>query len=92
MDFEKTQQAPQVKITSDMMKGFKTVECDCGGKLFESGIIVKKIPGLLSPTGKEEVYPMEVLVCKKCGKVPSELNVNGILPNDVVAKQIITNK
>lgn len=81
------QQPPQVKITPDMMKNFKTVECDCGGKLFETGIILKKIPALVSPSGKEEIYPLEILVCKKCGKVPSDLNVGEMLPDDVIATQ-----
>lgn len=80
------QQIPQFKVTSEMMKNFKTVECDCGGKLFETGIILKKISALVSPTGKEELYPMEVLVCKKCGLVPTQLNMDGILPEEVLAK------
>lgn len=84
---------PQIKITPDMMKSFKTVTCDCGGMLFEQGVVIKKISPLISPTGNEESYPITVLICKKCGKVPSELNkteFQGMLPDEVIAKKIIT--
>lgn len=81
-------QATQVKITPEMMKSFKTVTCDCGGMIFEEGIILKKISALVSPRGIEETYPLEVLVCKKCGKIPSELNIGDMLPDEVIAKKI----
>ena len=81
-------QASQVKITPEMMKSFKTVTCDCGGMIFEEGIILKKISALVSPQGIEETYPLEILVCKKCGKVPSELNIGDMLPDEVIAKKI----
>lgn len=81
-------QAPQVKITPEMMKSFKTVTCDCGGMIFEEGIILKKISPVISPSGREETYPLEVLVCKKCGKIPSELNIGDMLPDEVIAKKL----
>lgn len=80
---------PKVNITSDMMKGFKTITCACGGMIFEEGIILKKISSFVSPSGKEELYPLEVLVCKKCGKVPKELNVGDMLPDEVIAQKTI---
>jgi len=78
--------APRVNITPEMMKNFKTVTCECGGMVLETAIILKKISAIISPTGKEEIYPIEVLVCKKCGKVPQELNMNGILPDEIITK------
>ena len=84
---ERPEGAPRINVTSEMMKSFKTVTCECGGMILESGIILKKISAILSPTGREEIYPLEVLVCKKCGKVPSELNTDNILPDEVVAKK-----
>lgn len=83
---EQKKPTAQIKITPDMMKSFKTITCDCGGMIFEQGIVLKKFSAIVSPSGKEEVYPMEVLVCKACGKVPSELNVGGMLPEEVIAK------
>ena len=86
---------PQIKITPDMMKSFKTLTCDCGGMLFEPGVVIKKISPLVSPTSKEESYPFQVLVCKKCGKVPSEMNktdFQGMLPDEVVSVKPLTIK
>lgn len=87
MNIPKSPQA-QINITPDMMKNFKTLTCDCGGMLFESGIVVKTISGIVSPSGKDEDYPLQVLICKKCGKVPREINVSGILPEEVLSKKI----
>ena len=83
-----SQNRPQIKVTADMIKTFKTLTCDCGGMLFEAGIVFKKISPLVSPSGNEELYPLEVLVCKKCGKVPNELNTSNMLPNEVLAKKV----
>jgi len=76
-----------VKITAEMMRDFKTLNCDCGGLIFETGVIFKQISPLLSPSGKEEAYPIEVFVCKACKKVPSRFNMGDILPEGVLAKK-----
>lgn len=78
-------QQPKINITPEMMRSFKTLTCDCGGMLFEQGIVFKKISSIVSPSGKEEMYPLEVLICKKCGRVPNELNVGEMLPTEVLA-------
>ena len=77
----------QVKITPDMIKNFKTFECVCGGKMFRSGLIFKKISSLVSPTGKAELYPIEVVICEKCGKVPTEFNVYDMLPDELLTEK-----
>ena len=46
------------------------IKCPDGNMLWESVMLFKKISPLLSPTGKEELIPAEVIICKKCGKVP----------------------
>ena len=81
---------PHVSITPEMIKGFKTVTCQCGGVLFDMGLIIKIIPALLSPTGKETEYPMQVLICKKCGKVPEESNkmYDNVLPQEILSKNL----
>jgi hypothetical protein len=45
-------------------------ECTGGNKLFDKKYLYKKLSPLVSPTGKAELFPLEVLVCTKCGKVP----------------------
>ena len=85
MDPRNPLQAPQIKITAEMMKNFKTVTCDCGGMIFEQGVVFKKISALVSPTGREETHALEVMVCRACGKVPTELDHSNILPDEVKA-------
>jgi hypothetical protein len=46
------------------------IGCSEGPQIFETAIVFKKLSALLSPTGKEEVLPAEVVICKKCGLVP----------------------
>ena len=60
----------KIKITPDMVKSFKTLTCTCGGQLFQTAVVIKKISALVSPTGQEVDYPIEVLVCMNCNKVP----------------------
>jgi hypothetical protein len=45
-------------------------ECCGEPQMFETYYMFKKVSALISPTGKEEHIPIEVIVCKKCGKVP----------------------
>lgn len=63
------------------------VVCECGSKLFHEAIVLKKVSALISPTGKEELYPIPVYVCEKCGKIPADLtskaNASKILGEDV---------
>jgi len=87
MNFKKPEENAQVRVTPEMMKEFKTLECDCGGKIFRSGLIFKKVSQFVSPSGKEELYPIEVIICEKCGKVPSEFNLHDMLPEDILAKE-----
>lgn len=45
----------------------ETVICpNCGSDIFEFGYKLKKIPPLLSPTGREELLVFEVFLCKSC--------------------------
>lgn len=46
------------------------IKCPEGNMLWESGILFKKLSPLMSPSGKEELIPAEVIICKKCGKIP----------------------
>ena len=86
------QGAPQgavPQITPQIIKDSKTFECGCGGKRFEEQMIIKKISSLLSPTGKNELFPMNILVCSNCKLVPNELNPDGMIPDEFLRKKII---
>lgn len=53
----------------DPMKDAKTVECECGNKLFNSAFVIKKIPALMSRSCEDEFMPIPVFVCSSCGKM-----------------------
>ena len=46
------------------------LECNGGNKLFETKVLFKKVSALISPSGREEHVPLEVVICTQCGKVP----------------------
>lgn len=79
-------QPPKVNITAEMMKNFASLECECGGHLFQPGVVFKKISAIIAPSGKEEIYPIEVLVCTACHKVPRTFPSSDLLPEDALAK------
>ena len=39
---------------------------ECGCEIWDHGIILKKISGLINPTGKDQLGSIPVMVCKKC--------------------------
>lgn len=45
-------------------------ECCEEPQLFTISYMFKRVSALVSPTGQEEHVPIEVITCKKCGKVP----------------------
>jgi hypothetical protein len=60
--------------------------CDCGGMLFQTATMVKRLSALMSPDGIEHMVPLEVHLCRTCGKIPSFLSkeIPG-LPEDLKA-------
>jgi hypothetical protein len=46
------------------------MECECGGKLFDRSLMFKRVSKLLTGASNDEEIPIEVLICKGCGKVP----------------------
>lgn len=46
------------------------IKCEGDNMLWETSMLFKKLSSLMSPSGKEELIPAEIVVCKKCGKVP----------------------
>ena len=76
---------PQMRVTPEMVRSSKTLKCECGGMLFHEKIFFKILSALISPSGKEELVPMPVFVCAKCGKVPSFFDSQNILPAEIKA-------
>ena len=81
-------QQQQVQITPEMIKNAKGVECDeCGNNTFKEVLTFKKISSILSPTGKEEVVPMPIVACEKCGKVSPIFDPHNVVPKELLAKK-----
>jgi hypothetical protein len=48
------------------LKDTKEMTCKCGSVVFLPGFGLRKISALISPTGREEISPMQVFYCVKC--------------------------
>lgn len=48
------------------------VTCGCpqNSTLFDSAVMLKKVPSIISGKPNPEFLNVEVLICKKCGKIP----------------------
>jgi len=84
--FEPVQKLP---ITPEILKLSANVTCECGGMLFSEKLFFKKLSAIVSPSGKEELAPMPILVCENCGGVPSAFDPQNILPEEIKAKKLI---
>ena len=43
--------------------------CECGNKIWNQGFIIKKISKLISSSGVDEIMPVPIFYCSKCGEV-----------------------
>ena len=79
----------QLRISADQVSNATTLSCACGGQIFEEGSIFKKLSALISPSGREEMFPIQVIVCKKCGKVPAIFDKENIVPDNLKSKPLV---
>ena len=84
----------KVTITPEIIQNSPTVKCECGGIIFSEKMVFKKLSALISPSGQEEMFPLNAMVCEKCGKVPSIFDPNNMFPTELkaVASSILTVK
>jgi len=62
------------------------ITCSKGNSIWETGYVMKRLSPLLSPTGKEERIPMEVIICRTCGKVPAFMSKEiPDLPKEIIS-------
>ena len=62
-------------------------KCECGGKMFESVFLFKRVSPLMSPNGQELHIPLEVFRCKDCMQIPKFVWSNiPDMPDDMKAK------
>lgn len=77
----------QIPITEQNIRDSKPVTCGCGGMIFEEKMMFKKVSAILSPSAKEELFPLNLVVCVKCGLVPEEFNPHNIIPEELLSKK-----
>lgn len=77
------------QMTPETIKNAKSIVCTCGGMVFEEKMAFKKISAIMSPSGKEEIFPMNLVVCTSCGLVPEEFDTHKIIPKELLAKKIV---
>ena len=65
---------PDLSKPSIDPRDYKTVKCSkCGGIIFRGGMVLKEIPGsAVGRAGEPIIYPLQVLVCDKCGEIFEE--------------------
>jgi hypothetical protein len=51
----------------ELLKDAQDVACGCGNIYFTPAVNLKKVSALVSPTHREELAQMGVLLCSKCG-------------------------
>lgn len=80
------EQQQQLRITPEMIKNATGVSCEeCGNITFTEKLTFKKISSLLSPTGRDELVPMPIIMCDKCGKVSELFDPHGVVPKELRA-------
>jgi len=48
------------------------VICPCGSEVFSEGVMLRKISGILTGSGKTTIKGFPVMYCVKCGKAVPE--------------------
>ena len=60
------------------IKSAKDVVCEkCNNNQFVPVFLMKQVPALLSPTGKDTMIPIQVFKCDKCSHI-NELFLDGL--------------
>ena len=60
-----------------------SVECEeCGGTVFEQGLVLRKASGLLTGSDKPSYIPIPVFTCKKCNHINSDFKPKEITSLD----------
>ena len=56
----------------------ENIACDeCGSEHFSPAFVIKQVPALLSPTGKQTLIPIQIFKCNNCSHV-NELFLDGL--------------
>jgi predicted nucleic-acid-binding Zn-ribbon protein len=62
----------QAQQTIDMSQT-TPLKCEkCENQTFKQTLLIRKMSALVSPNGQEQIIPIGVFACEKCGHVNSE--------------------
>lgn len=62
-------QAEMIQVQKALATAKDLTCTKCGNNIFMQSYIIKQISAILSPTGKEILYPMQVFSCTQCGNI-----------------------
>ena len=62
----------QQKLNPDLAKSIVCEKCD--GTIYSVIFFIKRISALVSPTGKDQVFPIQTFECRGCGHINDEFN------------------
>lgn len=70
------------------------MDCGCPNKhkMFQPVTLVKRVSSIISPSGKEEIIPVDAFQCTKCNKIPNFISekIPGGIPDDLKPKNLIS--
>jgi len=58
----------QINVNLAEAEDLTCVNEECGCPVFEQAYMIKRISALQSPTGREEIVPVPIMLCKACGQ------------------------
>jgi len=65
--FQGGQKPPRANVNV-RLEDLTDVKCDeCGGEYFKPVVMIKRLSPLVSPTGQEQLMPLQVFRCDDCG-------------------------
>lgn len=80
-------QAQAPTLSPNDVLNSENIVCECGNKIFNESVILKKVSKFITGTPNDTIYPIPVYCCAKCGKIPKEFlektNANKILGEDI---------
>jgi len=68
MNKENPQEMINLMLSNLDIESLETVHCFCGANVWVNGMIVKKVPAIQSPNGQDEILPIPIAFCLKCGR------------------------
>jgi hypothetical protein len=75
-------------LTGDMNLNLKmsdttAIVCDeCGHNVFTQGLMLRKVSALVSPSAKESMVPIQVMICNSCNHINDDFLPSGLKAGD----------